>query len=152
MEPGTMQRPPRKPEATFLSFRQLMLSIIQGLMITGACLGIGYFYMQQGEDDGTVRTVIFITLLFSNIFLTLVNRSFIHSVFTTLRYKNNLITIIISVTLLFIAASIYVPFVRDIFLLKTISINTIISCALAAMTGTLWIEGWKFARRKLLWK
>ena len=152
MEQGTMQRPPRKPEATFLSFRQLMLSIIQGLMITGACLGIGYFYMQQGEDDGTVRTVIFITLLFSNIFLTLVNRSFIHSVFTTFRYKNNLITIIISVTLLFIAASIYVPFVRDIFLLKTISINTMLSCALAAMTGTLWIEGWKFVRRKLLWK
>ena len=152
MEPDTMQRPPRKPEATFLSFRQLMLSIIQGLMITAACLGIGYFYIQQGEDDSTVRTVIFITLLFSNIFLTLVNRSFIHSVFTTLRYKNNLITIVISVTLLFIAVCIYVPFVRDIFLLQTISFYSILSCALAAMGGTLWIELWKLSRRALLRK
>lgn len=149
MEPGTMQRPPRKPEATFLSLKQLMVSIVQGLMITGACLGIGYYYIQQGANDTTVRTVIFITLLFSNIFLTLVNRSFVHSIFKTIRYKNNLIPIIISVTLLFIAASIYVPFIRDIFLLTTISVSSIVSCALVAMVGTLWIEPWKIARRSL---
>ena len=150
MEPGTMQRPARKPEATFLSLRQLMLSIFQGLMITGACLGLGYYFMQQGEDDGTVRTVIFTTLLFSNIFLTLANRSFIYSIFTTIRYKNNLIPIILSITLLFIAASIYVPFIRDIFLLEVISLNYILFCALAAMVGTLWIELWKLSRRILL--
>jgi Ca2+-transporting ATPase len=152
MEPGTMQRPARKPEATFLSLRQLMLSIFQGLMITVACLGLGYYFMQQGEDDGTVRTVIFITLLFSNIFLTLANRSFIYSIFITIRYKNNLIPIILSITLLFIAASIYVPFIRDIFLLKMISLNYILSCALAAMVGTLWIELWKLSRRSFLRK
>jgi Ca2+-transporting ATPase len=38
MEPGTMQRPPRKMGATFLSLKQLTLSIIQGLMITAGCL------------------------------------------------------------------------------------------------------------------
>jgi Ca2+-transporting ATPase len=149
MEPDTMQRPPRQPEATFLSLKQLMVSIVQGLMITGACLGIGYYYIQQGANDTTVRTVIFITLLFSNIFLTLVNRSFVHSIFKTIRYKNNLIPIIISVTLLFIAASIYVPFIRDIFLLTTISVSSIISCALVAMVGTFWIEPWKIARSSL---
>ena len=74
MEPGTMLRPPRKMGATFLSLKQLAVSIIQGLVITSGCLGIGHYYLQQGSSDDTVRTVIFITLLFSNIFLTLVNR------------------------------------------------------------------------------
>lgn len=81
MEAGTMQRPPRKIGATFLSLKQLSVSIIQGLMITAGCLGIGYYYLQQGSDNATIRTVIFITLLFSNIFLTLVNRSFHYSIF-----------------------------------------------------------------------
>lgn len=148
MEPDTMKRPPRKPESTFLSLRQLIMSIIQGLMITGACLGIGYYYMQQGEDESTVRTSIFITLLFSNIMLTLINRSFVHSIFKTIRYSNNLIPIIIAVTLLFIAASLYLPFVREVFLLTVIPPMQVFYCAIAAMAGTLWIEGWKLLRKQ----
>ena len=84
MEPGTMSRPPRLLTSTFLSAQQLRISIVQGLMITAGCLGIGYFFMQQGHPETLVRTSIFITLLFSNIFLTLINRSFTFSVFKTL--------------------------------------------------------------------
>src|SRR4249920_1813755 len=40
MEPGTMQRPPRKMGTTFLSLKQLSISIVQGLIITTGCLGI----------------------------------------------------------------------------------------------------------------
>ncbi|HSN60463.1 MAG TPA: cation-translocating P-type ATPase, partial [Ferruginibacter sp.] len=148
MEPGTMQRDPRIAGASFLSLRQLSISIVQGLMITAGCLGIGYYYMQQGTGDAGIRTIIFTTLLFSNIFLTLVNRSFRYSIFKTLGYKNNLVPIIIGITLLFIAALLYVPFVRDIFRLTAISIYTIATCIVVAMAATLWIEGLKFFRRK----
>lgn len=148
MEPGTMKRSPRIAGASFLSLRQLSISIVQGLMITAGCLGIGYYYLQQGTGHTGVRTIIFTTLLFSNIFLTLVNRSFRYSIFKTLGYKNNLVPIIIGITLLFIAALLYVPFVRDIFRLTTISFYTIATCIAVAMAATLWIEGWKFFRRK----
>lgn len=147
MEPGTMQRPPRKAGATFLSLRQLTVSILQGLMITGGCLGIGYYYMQQGSDETTIRTIIFITLLFSNIFLTLVNRSFYYSIAKTWTYKNNLVTLIIGITLLFIAALIYIPFIRSLFNLNQLPISTICICAAVAMLCTLWIEVWKFIKR-----
>ncbi len=60
-------------------------------MITAGCLGIGYYFIQQGSNDDVTRTVIFITLLFSNIFLTLVNRSFKYSILKTITYKNNLV-------------------------------------------------------------
>jgi len=144
MEPGTMLRPPRKLGATFLSLKQLAVSIIQGLVITSGCLGIGHYYLQQGSSGDTVRTVIFITLLFSNIFLTLVNRSFYYSVFKTLTYKNNLIPLIILVTLFFIVVVLYVPFVRDLFRLDTLTIQSILTCIAVAIASTFWLEIWKY--------
>lgn len=148
MEPGTMLRPPRKMGSNFLSLRQLTLSIMQGLMITLGCLGLGYYYIQQGQDGSIVRTIIFITLLFSNIFLTLENRSFRYSIFKTLRYKNRLVPVIIFTTLLFIAALLYVPFIQNLFMLHTISITDIGYCAAVALASTGWLEIWKLFRKK----
>jgi Ca2+-transporting ATPase len=105
--------------------------------------------MQQGQDEITIRSIIFITLLFSNIFLTLVNRSFYFSIFTTLKYKNNLVLLIVGVTLLFVVAILYVPFVRDLFRLNLLSFTTIGICILVSMISTLWLEVWKFKKRSV---
>ena len=140
MEPNTMNRPPRQMSATFLSFRQLLTSIIQGLVITAACLGTGYYGIQQGLDDTTVRTLIFITLLFSNIFLTLVNRSFRYSVFTTIRYSNMLVPLIVGITLAFIVGLLTIPFMQHLFGLGTLSWKMISICIGAAFVGTFWME------------
>lgn len=146
MEPGTMNRPPRKMSSTFLSLKQLLMSIIQGLMITAGCLGIGYYYMQQGADSTTVRTIIFITLLFSNIFLTLANRSFKFSIFTTIGYKNRMVPLIIGITLVFIAAILFIPFARDLFQLTELNFAIISTCFVIALISTFWIEIWKMLK------
>lgn len=143
MEPGTMLRPPRMLTDTFLSMNQLFLSLVQGLAITASCLIIGYLYMQQGATEKTTRTVIFICLLFSNIFLTLANRSFRFSISKTLRYKNPLLTTIILITILFIPAVLYIPLLRDIFSVEMITLKDIMYTLLAAVIGTLWIDIWK---------
>ena len=147
MEPGTMLRPPRKMINTFLSFRQLLISIIQGLVITAGCLGIGYYYMQKGEDNDMVRTVIFITLLFSNIFLTLVNRSFRYSIFTTIKNKNGLVPLITGITLLLIAAILYLPFVKDLFRMDDIKYADIGISVVTAIAATCWMEVVKIFRK-----
>lgn len=147
MEPGTMQKPPRKMSATFLSWQQLSVSVIQGIAITAACLVPPYYYMMQGHDAATVRSIIFITLLFSNIFLTLINRSFFFSAWQTMQYKNNLVRIIILVTLGFIAACWQVEWLREIFRLNKLSWQELGGCAAAAFIGTAWMEWVKFARR-----
>lgn len=140
VEEGTMTRPPRKITFTFLSFRQLALSILQGLAITAGCLGIGYYYLQAGKEEATVRTVIFITLLFSNIFLTQFNRSFLYSVGKTIRYRNALVPLVTGLTLLFIAALLYLPAVRNLFRLHTLSLSMLITCIIVAFTATAWLE------------
>jgi len=41
-EPGSMARPPRPFQNSFLFRRQLFFSMVQGVVITAACLGKGY--------------------------------------------------------------------------------------------------------------
>ncbi len=147
MEPGTMMRPPRKMGATFLSFKQLLVSIIQGLVITAGCLVLGYYYLHEGMDDKTVRAVIFISLLFCNIFLTLINRSFRYTIFKTIRYKNNLVPLIVTITLIFIAGLLYIPFLQQLFQLTSIGIITLLTCIGTAFLSTCWIEIWKLSRK-----
>jgi len=147
MEPGTMQRPPRRFFSTFLSASQLRISIIQGLLITAGCLGIGYYFMEHQESEMVVRTSIFISLLFCNIFLTLTNRSFHYSIFKTLKYKNNLIPLITGVTILFILSLLYFPFIRDLFKLSALPFSYLISCIIIAFISTLWIELFKVTNK-----
>jgi Ca2+-transporting ATPase len=146
MEAGTMTRPPRKMGQTFLSLRQLVTSILQGLFITAACLGMGYLAIKEGAGEEKVRSMIFFTLLFSNILLTLVNRSFRNTIFTTIRYKNRLVPLIIGISLVFVLLLLFVSPIRDLFSLVQISASDIGHCLLAAAAGTLWIEPVKALR------
>ena len=143
MEPGTMLRPPRRLSSTFLSGNKLRLSIAQGLMITAGCVGTGYYFMQQGQTETFVRTSIFITLLFSNIFLTLINRSFRFSVLKTIQYKNHLIPLITSMTVLFIVSALYIPFLRNVFSLVALSFSNLVFCIVIALLSTCWVEIFK---------
>ena len=147
MEPDTMFKKPLKTGATFLSLKQLTISIVQGLMITAGCLFLGFYYMKAGSNDETIRTIIFISLLFSNIFLTLINRSFVYSIFKTIFYKNNLVPIILITSLLLMFVLLYVPSMRTLFGLTQLNFNQIFLCFSVAMISTVWIELYKWIKR-----
>lgn len=98
MEADTMDRPPRPLGQTFFGSRELLTSIVQGLAITVGTLGIYYYALWQGLSETQTRSMVFLTLLVANVFLTLVNRSFHHSIFATLRYRNQLMVIVLTVT------------------------------------------------------
>jgi Ca2+-transporting ATPase len=115
MEPGTMLRKPRPFEKTFLSLRQLSWSIVQGVVITAGCLGLGVYADNNGSDADTVRTLIFMTLLFSNLLLTFVNRSFTRSTFRTLTDKNRMLYITVLTTLSFSLLLQFSPFFSGLF-------------------------------------
>ena len=85
-----------------------------GLGITAGCLWYWLLlYMHNGEDIDFVRTAIFImALLFSNIFLTLINRSFRYSIFTTIRYKNATGSALLLNYVVTCCCNLYVPFIK----------------------------------------
>ena len=147
-EANSMKKPPRQSTNTFFSIHELAQSIIQGLAITAVCLGLGYYYMMQHYSESEVRTIIYATLIFSNIFLTLVNRSFYYSVIETLKYKNNLLPLIIVVSLIVLLLSIFFAPVRTIFQFTSISLAQMISSLGMALMGVIWIELIKFLKRR----
>jgi P-type Ca2+ transporter type 2C len=147
-EPGSMERKPRHTKLQFFSVNELSLSIIQGLVITAGCLIPAYFLMQSGYTETFIRTTIYSTLLFSNILLTLVNRSFLHSVIFTLKYKNRLVPLILAVSLLVLLASIYIAPIRNIFEFTTLTALQLVFCLLIASISVLWMEVYKYYLRK----
>jgi Ca2+-transporting ATPase len=148
MEAGTMLRLPRRITSTFLSGSQLGVSIAQGLAITAGCIGIGYYFILIHADERLVRTAIFITLLFCNIFLTFVNRSFHETIFHTIRYKNFLILLIASISIVLIFSFIYLPFLRNLFGLVYVSPAYLLLFVIIAMASTGWMEILKFLKLK----
>lgn len=148
IEADSMSKQPRKMSSTFFSFNELSLSIIQGLIITIACLSLGYYFMINNSGESLIRTVIYTTLIFSNLFLTLVNRSFHYSIFTTLRYKNRLIPIILVLSLIILYLSIYFHPVQTIFQFEELKITDLFLCFVAAFLGVIWVEFYKLIKRK----
>ncbi|MCR9013436.1 cation-translocating P-type ATPase [Aquiflexum gelatinilyticum] len=152
IEPDSMNKPPRVMSQTFFSWSELSLSVVQGLAITGACLGFGYFLMNSGNSEATVRTLIFSTLVFSNIFLTLVNRSFYFSVVKTLTYENKLVPIVLGISLALLVLILTIPSFLKVFDFEAVSFNTLLYSLLISSLGVFWIEVWKFFKRKKVGK
>ena len=113
MERNTMDQKPRPFSNTFFNAKELATSIIQGLMISIGTLCIYQYSVQQGFNEHITRTMVFTVLIAANIFLTLINRSFYYSVLTTLKYKNNLVLLIIGITIAITTMLLFVkPFTK----------------------------------------
>lgn len=143
IEPNSMNNPPRKMSQTFFSWPELSLSVVQGLLITVATLGLGYYLMVSGESIETVRTIIFTTLVMSNVFLTLVNRSFYYSVLKTFGYPNRLIPIILGISVVLLILILTVPPIQGIFKFEAVRIQLVGMALLVSFVGVFWIEAWK---------
>ncbi|ALM07572.1 haloacid dehalogenase [Sediminicola sp. YIK13] len=111
MEKNTMIQKPRPFSKTFFSWRELMTSVIQGLAITAGTLTVYQLAVSNHLNENTTRAMVFTTLIAANIVLTLVNRSFYFSALTTLKYKNNLVGLIIGITITLTGVLLYIdPF------------------------------------------
>jgi len=148
MEKGTMTQKPRKMTETFLNWKELSISIIQGLMITAGVLFAYQLTVQQGGDEATTRAMVFTTLIFANILLRLVNRSFVYSVFESFKYRNKLFPIAIGTTLILLFAILYIPSFARFFQVNSLNIQDLATSFLIAAVSVLWFEGYKWVKRK----
>lgn len=149
MEKGTMSQKPRNMTETFLNWKELSISIVQGLMITAGILFVYQFTVQNGGDEPTTRAMVFTTLIFANILLSITNRSFRYSMIETLRYKNNLFPLIVGLTLVLLFVILYIPSIADFFHLIGLNFEQLSMTFLTARVSVLWFEGYKWIKRKI---
>ena len=148
MEKGTMQQKPRKMTDTFLNWKELSISIVQGLIITAGVLLTYQYAIYKGGNEENTRAMVFSTLIFANIFLSLVNRSFIYSIFEIIKYKNKLFPIIISATLLMLLMILYIPPFANFFHLESLTWSELLMTILFAILSVFWFEIYKWFKRK----
>lgn len=150
LEKNAMQQKPRRMTDTFLNIKELSISIIQGLMITAGVLFAYQFSVQQGSSEETTRAMVFTTLIIANILLSLVNRSFIYSVFASFKNRNYLFPVIIFATLLLLMIILYVPPVAAFFQVQSLDFSQLGTAALIASVSVLWFEIFKWVKRSKL--
>ncbi len=148
MENDLLLQKPRPFTATFFSLKELSVSMIQGLMITAGMLLLYQYAVMQSYNEALSRSMVFIGLLSANIFLTLINGSFTHSVIKTIRYKNKLVPMIIGITILLSILIFTIPGVNRFFSLSTVSLTQLLISIGAGFVFTVWYELVKWYHRK----
>ena len=147
IEKNTMLQKPRPFTDTFFNWKELSTSIIQGLMITIGTLFIYQYAIYHGFNELITRTMVFLVLVTANVFLTLVNRSFYYSIFTTLSYKNNLVSIIIGITILITGLLLYFKPLTNFFEFEHLNVLQLSIAIGIGSVSVLWYELVKLWKR-----
>ena len=137
-----MLQKPRKRDKFLFQKNELLVSISQGIIITLGVLLL-YHYFMNHHSLALTRTIVFNTLIISNIFLTFTNRSFTESIFKTIKFKNSLAPFIIIISITFLALINFVPFLKNQFLLSNITAENFLFCFIIASVSVLWLEVYK---------
>ncbi len=147
MEKNLMFKKPRPFSTTFFNYKELATSVVQGLAITLGALTVYQYSVAVGFSESITRTMVFMVLIFANIFLTLINRSFYYSIFTTMKYKNPLVPLIIGITIVLVLSLLYIPALTNFFEFEHLSITQLGISILAGASSVLWYELVKWGKR-----
>jgi Ca2+-transporting ATPase len=147
IEKNTMIQKPRPFTKTFFNWSELAISIIQGLVITAGTLGTYLYSIKQGFGESHTRTMVFTVLISANIFLTLVNRSFYYSVFTTIKYKNNLVLLIIGITISILGLLLFLPPLTKFFQFEFLNTSQLAFSIGIGFLSVIWFEIFKWIKR-----
>ncbi|HTI92395.1 MAG TPA: cation-translocating P-type ATPase [Puia sp.] len=148
VEENIMRRPPRVVHKGLLYPGELAVTVLQGVMAASGLLVLYYYFMQHGYSVEYTRTVVFTTLLFDNILLTFVNRSYTETVMTTFRYRNSLVMPVFLLSIGFLVVINFLPFVTGLFGLTAMVWKDVIICLGVSALTIGWFEIFKALRKK----
>ena len=149
MEKNSMSQQPRPLSETLFNWKELVTSIFQGLLISAGTLTVYRIAVAQEYSELLTRSMVFSCLISANIFLTLVNRSFYYSVITTLKYRNNLVVLIIFTTLSISAILLFAPPLAAFFRFAPMNpFQLFLSTGIGAIS-VIWYELIKWRKRSI---
>jgi P-type Ca2+ transporter type 2C len=148
IEENLLQKSPRDRKESLFTKKEILISSIQGCVIAISILILYYFFMTHQYNMETTRTIVFTTLILSNLFLTFVNRSFSKTINYTIKYKNNLAPYIVAISILFLIVLHFIPFVQQLFQLTHLSFPQFFLCLVVAIISVFWFELAKLVKQR----
>ena len=144
----TMKRNPRPESEPLFSKHLILPALSQGLVVLGIVLGVYLISLYRGQGERDARALTFTTLIFANLSLILVNRSWSRTVLEGIRSPNKALWWVLSGGLLILAVVLYVPTVRELFRFSVLHSVDLAICFGAGLLSIAWFEGWKLWRRR----
>lgn len=146
-ESNIMQRPPRNPQEPLFGKHILLISLTQGLVVMFATLAILSYALHTEATAETARALTFCTIVIGNLGLILVNRSWQHTIMTTLRSRNRALWWVTGGAFSFLVLSLTLPFMQEVFHFAPITPAQFALCVIAGLGSVIWFEGYKVWRR-----
>jgi Ca2+-transporting ATPase len=148
-DPNAMKQPPRKRFERILNKRTVITAFFQGASVLLALLILYFTLLSTGARDESIKSIVFSALVFSNLMLILINRSWVLSIIETFKQrKNPTIKWIFSIAIISLVTFIQVPLTREIF---GFGVMTAQQWSLSLAFGTLpllWFEIYKLFNKK----
>ncbi len=145
-ERNVMKRPPRNLKQPLISKKTLVLSLLQGLSILSVVFIVFLISLHFGFGEKQARTLSFMTIVFANLLLIIVNLSHTEHFIQILKNKNESLFFVLGGTIFFLFLIVNIPFLRNIFYFAPMSISQIIITFFAALISIIWFEGYKIIR------
>jgi Ca2+-transporting ATPase len=139
-----MSRKPRNPNEKIFNKKTLVYSILQGLFLLLVVALVFYLTLNVTNDEYKARALSFCTLIFSNLFLILSNRSLSEPIFKIIFKKNKAFWFVVIGALVFLGLSLYAPFLRETFKFSALYLKEILIALGAAGLSLFGFEIMKY--------
>jgi P-type Ca2+ transporter type 2C len=148
-EADTMLRPPRDPRAPLFGRRVLVLSLLQGMVVTGAVIAILAAGLHAGLGERQVRASTFTTFLVANLGLIFTNRSWSRTSSSAPASRNRALWAVTGGAVAFIALALFVAPLRTLFLFAALDASHLALSVATGAASVAWFEIVKrFSRRR----
>ncbi|TGL68475.1 cation-translocating P-type ATPase [Leptospira levettii] len=138
-----MRRKPRVSSEPLLDKELFITSLIQGAFSLTSVVStywLTHMFLNHDSNNQVVSTASFVTLVFSNLFLILANRSLHESMWSRMRIRNSMINIVFVGTITVLLLSIYLPGMNTLFRFVPLNFLQFSSAILVAFIGVLFYD------------
>lgn len=139
-DPDIMDRPPRHLTEPLFSRKTIGFSLLQGAGVLVALLILFTVTRARGYDMPHARAMVFTALVIANLSLILVNRSWSTTIIQKLHFPNKALWLVISGTLLLLAAVLFNPFLRRLFSLGQVGVADLSISFAVGVLSVIWFE------------
>ncbi|MCW7493620.1 cation-translocating P-type ATPase [Leptospira sp. 2 VSF19] len=142
-ESDLMKRKPRETSEPLLDRELFINSLIQGafsLFSVVSSYWITELFLKGNSSPKVVSTATFVTLVFSNLFLILANRSLHESMWSRMRIPNQTIRYVFSGTIGVLMLSMYLPGMNSMFRFVPLNFLQFSTAILVAFVGVLFYD------------
>jgi Ca2+-transporting ATPase len=139
--PDVMAVPPRGKNKTLFDKGVWAPSCLMGASILVALILIYYISITRGQGEKDARTLVFTTLIISNIVLIFLSRDSQLNFSQKIKLRfNKVVKFIVPISLMMLGAVLYITNLRMMFNFSILHLNDLIVCLFLGVGSVVWIE------------